>query len=870
MIFSWYPGILHSQDKGFQIKLQKGQVYHEIFSKLSTDFNLHFSYPSNVGELIVQENYESKDAESLPFLKKLFFNLRLEFLLNGISDILIRPLPQSEEIQHYWISFDIRESDSDQPIPFILVHTPNLTFAEYTDQSGWCGIKIPKSEFEGTFQIYSFNYEPKAIQVDKNSTSQHLKIYLDLQDNKLPPITVLSKRNQFLHTNKEGYLNANRVGYSDKALSFYGNDPGRQVQLLAGVQAHDDKNSGLKIRGGAEEATLLLIDQTPIYKLDHILGVFSVVNGDYFDDWQLYKNSIPIQYGGKTGGMFEINSSWPDPSPKGKINLNLLYTSMIFKTGLCKNGALSLGFRKSFSTFLSSSLNDFSSRSTLLNSQPDARKNRSIVVNQPDFGFYDSQWQLGWKWKEKHTLSMQGFLSHDQLNNNYATTFRNILFLFNEKQLQEKTWSNFAGSIKYVFQHKKSDIEIQAFSTRFHEVSDLKYTITRVNAQVKRFDTLLNQNDNLIFDKGIKAFWKSKGKSGFLLGGEWIQHDNVLFFTESNTPVFEVNRVENVFSAFGSYKLPWGKYWYLQGDIRASYLTALQTYLFLPQISLTCDRGKFIYKIGTAKYSQAVRMLEFENFFGQRSTFFVLANQNSIPISTAYNSFISGQYRLKNFSILLEGYYRKTFGNLFLSRNIASLLDRNVPLALSDYTLFEGDGRFYGADLGILYQFKSWSQSYQYSLSKAENRFEYLFDNQYFPGTEDSRHQWKILQGYEWRSWSLQSALIFASGRPFTNVNSILADRDVIQLTDINPNDYQDRLPNYVRWDAVLGYNFKLKSKIRTTIEFSCFNIMNRLNVKYRQFYFQLPNNNAQNTILGNDVTQLGRTFNLSATFSFY
>ena len=870
MVFLFLPGSLLSQDTGFHVKLQKGQRYHEIFTGLSAAFDLHFSYPSNVGDLIVQENYESKESESLPFLKKLFFNLRLEFLLTGMSDILIRPLPQDDSFQYYWVSFDIRESDSNQPIPFILVHTPNLNFAEYTDHSGWCGIKVPKSEFEGTFQIYSFNYKPKSVQVDKNIPTQHVKMFLDLQDNKLPPITVLSKRNQILHTGQDGFLNANRVGYSDKSLSFYGNDPGRQVQFLAGVQAHDDKNSGLKIRGGAEEATLLLIDQTPIYKLDHILGIFSVVNGDYYDDWQLYKNAIPIQFGGKTGGMFEINSSWPEPTSRGKINLNFLYTSLVFKTGLYKNGALSLGFRKSFSTFLSSSLNDFSSRSTLLNSQPEAKKNRSIVVNQPDFGFYDGQWQIGWKWNNKHVFSFQGFLSHDQLNNNYATTFRNFLFLFNEKQIQEKKWSNFASSIQYVYKGKKSDIEIQAFSTRFHEVSDLMYTIARVNPQVKRFDTLLNQNDNLIFDRGIKGIWKSKGKSGFLAGAEWIQHDNILFFTESNTPVFEVNRVENIFSGFGSYILNWGKYWFLQGDFRASYLTSLQTVLLLPQVSLAYERGNFLCKIGTAKYSQAVRMLEFENFFGQRSTFFVLANQNSIPISTAYNSFVSSQYRLKNLSILLEAYYRKTFGNLFLSRNIASLLDRNVPLALSDYTLFEGDGRFYGADLGILYQYKSWSQSYQYSLSKAENRFNKLFDNQYFPGTEDSRHQWKILQGYEWQHWSIQSALIFASGRPFTNVNSILADRDVIQLTDINPNDYQDRLPDYVRWDAVLGYNFKINSKIRTTIEFSCFNIMNRLNVKYRQFYFQLPNNNAQNTILGNDVTQLGRTFNLSATFSFY
>src|SRR5690606_6327842 len=162
------------------------------------------------------------------------------------------------------------------------------------------------------------------------------------------------------------------------------------------------------------------------------------------------------------------------------------------------------------------------------------------------------------------------------------------------------------------------------------------------------------------------------------------------------------------------------------------------------------------------------------------------------------------------------------------------------PISLSDYTLFQGDGRYYGIDIGISYKKKGWSQSYQYSLSKSENRFEKLFNNQYFPTTEDSRHQWKILQGYTLSKWHIQSAMFFASGRPFTNVNQILADRDVVEVTDINPDKYQDRLPHYFRWDALIGYTVHLGKKSSLIFEFSCFNILNRLNVKYRQFYFQL------------------------------
>src|SRR5690606_32364040 len=175
-----------------------------------------------------------------------------------------------------------------------------------------------------------------------------------------------------------------------------------------------------------------LVDKTPVYKLDHILGVFTVVNGDFYNEWELHKNQIPVEYGGKTSGMLDLFSTEPQSRIYGKFNVNFLYTSLAFKTKLWKKGYLGVGIRKSFSSVLSSSLNDFSSRSTLLNSQPDARRNRSIVINQPSFNFYDGQWNAGWHWNNNHEVSFQGFFSTDDLNNNYSTTFRNNIFLFNE------------------------------------------------------------------------------------------------------------------------------------------------------------------------------------------------------------------------------------------------------------------------------------------------------------------------------------------------------------------------------------------------------------------------------------------------------
>ncbi|MFZ1703772.1 MAG: TonB-dependent receptor [Saprospiraceae bacterium] len=855
--------------KGQQIhslELPEGLPYHEVFSTIEKTKNLHISFPTELGNKVLYKTIVVQENNKNNFIKKLFFQLQLEYLWQNNQDILIRPLPHFEEDQNTWVELYIKEKDTGLPIPHVLVHTKNLEAAEYTDEAGWCGLKIKKKDFDQQIFLYSFNYEIKTLKVKGNPVT--LYIDLGLQQNKLPPITILGHPNYNLTSHNNSLYYSQPIISKKPTLSVFGNDPVKNVQLQSGIHAHDDKNSAIKIRGSAEESTLLVIDNMPIYKLDHLLGVFSVVNGDYFDNWKLFKNFIPIEFGGKTAGMFEINSSLIEDKSSWSANVNFLYTTLVSKVKISKNSGIQLGFRKSFSSNLSSSLTDFSSRNSVLNSLPESVKNRSIVVNQPDFSFYDAQFKSWYSWGN-NTIKLKGFGSWDKMDNQYLISFRTPNFFISEKQKQIKEWRNLAASFEHSYETDRYVLESQIFSTKFEENSQLDYTISRLNSTIKRFDTLSNKNENLILDKGVKINWTSKNNNPFNLGIDYIHHDNLLFFEESKSPIFEVNRNNSIVSLF-SQKV-WGFYkdWSLHTAIRSSYVFSLKNVWLLPQLALQYSNNFFQWELGIAQYKQAIRMLEFENFFGQRSTFFVMANQSSIPISTSYNAYTSFKLKQKNTTFLTELYYRKSIGNLFLSRNIASLLDRNSPLSLSDYTLFVGDGRYYGVDVGFTWKVGEWNQSYQYSLSKSENRFEKIFQNQYFASIDDSRHQLKIVQGYSLGKWYTQAIVLYASGRPYTNVNQILEGKDKVNFKDIENGIYQDRLPDYIRWDMVLGVQLKALKNLTTKIEFSCFNIMNRANVKYRQFYFQLPNSATPNAVLGNDITQLGRTFNFSVLLSF-
>ena len=80
----------------------------------------------------------------------------------------------------------------------------------------------------------------------------------------------------------------------------------KALQLLPGVQTVGEGGSGLYVRGGNVDQNLILLDEAPVYNASHLLGFFSVFNGDAIKDVQLYKGGIPAEYGGRLSSVVDI------------------------------------------------------------------------------------------------------------------------------------------------------------------------------------------------------------------------------------------------------------------------------------------------------------------------------------------------------------------------------------------------------------------------------------------------------------------------------------------------------------------------------------------------------------------------------------
>jgi hypothetical protein len=83
----------------------------------------------------------------------------------------------------------------------------------------------------------------------------------------------------------------------------------RVVQLLPGVVARNDFNTGLNVRGGEADQNLILLDGYPIYNPFHFGGLFSTFMDATVGGIELVTAAFPARYGGRLSSVLDVRSS---------------------------------------------------------------------------------------------------------------------------------------------------------------------------------------------------------------------------------------------------------------------------------------------------------------------------------------------------------------------------------------------------------------------------------------------------------------------------------------------------------------------------------------------------------------------------------
>ena len=245
----------------------------------------------------------------------------------------------------------VTEAESGEPVYGAVIYDENTRTYTRSDRGGAYRIAVP-----GGDNVLHFSYEGKedlALRVQVRSDGS-LDVMMTDKVTMLRE-AVVSAESMAQHRNTAMGVEKVSVKTLGKIPSAFGEgDVIKAVLTLPGIKSVGEASGGFNVRGGSADQNLILLNGNTIYNPSHCFGLFSAFNPDVTDNIELYKSSIPAQYGGRVSSVLRVDSKDGDMlSFKGSVGIGLL-TSRIKLEGPLAKGKTSFiaGARTTYSDWL--------------------------------------------------------------------------------------------------------------------------------------------------------------------------------------------------------------------------------------------------------------------------------------------------------------------------------------------------------------------------------------------------------------------------------------------------------------------------------------------------------------------------------------
>ena len=857
---------------GFELFISAGTKLETVLNDFTEKYGLEFSYPSQLGETKIHRNRDLKHESLSDFLTDLFSSSGIGFQIENTQKVLLRkessPSGNSSAIN---LTGQIKDAESSIPLPYVMIYSlTNPNQGTLTDQRGYYNLTISQSKLSEKMGIRLLGYE--TLELSGQELLEDPNLSLKIKPFLLSEIPIEENFPEFSFNRDNLSLGIHNKGASSPS-DLLGNDALRNLQLLPGISSDNDLSAGVRIRGSDSDETLIVLDGIPIYKAEHFFGVFSSINSQYVSDIQLYKNALPVEYGGRTGGMVLLSSDSKLDKWGSKIDVNALTASARLDIPIGRDGGFILQGRSTYSNAAESKIfNLFQESSSLdISSQYPYFARHSLLDVEPNFRFYDMNGKFFFRPTADQYIDVNFFHSKDRLNNRYSTkynTLQNQLWVDNNEDFsQTNNWENTGFSVNYRNSFApKFQVKSRLFFTDYFNENAIDVSYFQSFEENPIDWTMNNFFQNSITDIGgeMSLAYELSQKHQLQVGIGVTQHESQLFGSHTDILAFSRNDQGNELQLFGNYKISLED-WLINLGGRFTQYDITNEVFFSPRITLShFVSPEFSIKSSFNQDYQFVRNITHENVMSQGLDFLILADGIDFPVGKVNNFMFGATYSKPNWSIDVE----------FFNKDLKNVIEHSLSIpgfsptgggacgSQCDYRFFYGDGRAIGMDL-ILYVQESWySGTLAYTLSRNSQRFDDILEGVRFPADNDRRHQFKWTNTFSVDRFQFTGNFIFSSGRPFTDFSRLDRKKERIH---IDPVQRITRLPDYQRIDLGVNYSFMIGG-LQASTGFSVFNLTNHQNVKYYQYYYSIParDGSNRNHVIGNQTNMLSRTFNLS------
>lgn len=140
--------------------------------------------------------------------------------------------------------------------------------------------------------LFSFiGYTSQIVKLNINSdTSLSIKL---VPGSVLSQVEILGNATTSIKRNETGVLRIPMNQLKSIPMPGAETDILKAYQLMPGVKQGNEGNSSMFVRGGSPEQNLIVIDDIPLYYVNHLGGFVSIFNADAIQSAELYKSGFP-------------------------------------------------------------------------------------------------------------------------------------------------------------------------------------------------------------------------------------------------------------------------------------------------------------------------------------------------------------------------------------------------------------------------------------------------------------------------------------------------------------------------------------------------------------------------------------------------
>lgn len=235
--------------------------------------------------------------------------------------------------QSYTLSGFVRERESGEALGYVSIMDSSGKQGVLTNLKGYYTYKADSGH--QVLKVALSGYSTLSIPIEVRSDSS-LDIEMSRSNYAIDTIEISSQKS-WVYGAKVGVVGLSLEQVRHVPTLGGESDILKAIQLTPGVQFGQEGTAGLFVRGGSPDQNLILLDDMPVYNVNHLFGFVSIFPTEALKTANVIKAGFPAKYGGRLSSVLELQTregnlkEWKKSISISPLTLHLLTEGPIVK-----------------------------------------------------------------------------------------------------------------------------------------------------------------------------------------------------------------------------------------------------------------------------------------------------------------------------------------------------------------------------------------------------------------------------------------------------------------------------------------------------------------------------------------------------------